>query len=151
MNKPDEPDLQALESAKQYMGQVAWPTVLLGVVVGASYVATPVLVVAGVLPLLVAVPLMAFLTYAAYTVLHDAAHGSISGSNKSVRWLNEALGYAMGWILMIPLTAHRHEHLAHHRNTNQPDADPDFVVANMAKSPLHAVWAAMQIYTGQVK
>lgn len=151
MNKPDQLDLQALESAKQYMGKVAWPTVLLGVVVAASYVATPILVVAGVLPLLVAVPLMAFLTYAAYTVLHDAAHGSISGSDKSVRWLNEALGYVMGWILMIPLTAHRHEHLAHHRNTNQPDADPDFVVANMAKSPLHAVWAAVQIYAGQIK
>jgi beta-carotene hydroxylase len=151
MNKPDKLDLQAVASAKQYMGKVAWPTVLLGVVVGASYVATPALVVAGVLPLLIAIPLMAFLTYAAYTVLHDAAHGSISGSHKSMRWLNEALGYAMGWILMIPLTAHRHEHLAHHRNTNQPDADPDFVVANMAKSPLHAVWAAMQIYTGQIK
>jgi beta-carotene hydroxylase len=151
MNKPDQLDLQALEAAKQYMGKVAWPTVLLGVVVAASYVATPVLVVAGVLPLLVAVPLMAFLTYAAYTVLHDAAHGAISGSNKSARWLNETLGYVMGWILMIPLTAHRHEHLAHHRNTNQPDADPDFVVANMAKSPLHAVWAALQVYTGQLK
>jgi beta-carotene hydroxylase len=151
MNKPDQLDLQAVESAKQYMGKVAWPTVLLGVVVSASYMATPVLVLAGVLPLLIAIPLMAFLTYAAYTVLHDAAHGSISGSHKSMRWLNEALGYAMGWILMIPLTAHRHEHLAHHRNTNQPDADPDFVVANMAKSPLHAVWAAVQIYTGQLK
>ena len=151
MNKPDKLDQQALQAAKQYMGKVAWPTVLLGVAVSTSYVAIPLLVAAGVLSLLVAVPLMAFLTYAAYTVLHDAAHGSISGSHPSVRWLNEALGYTMGWILMIPLTAHRHEHLAHHRNTNQPDADPDFIVANMAKSPLHAAWAAVQIFAGQFK
>ena len=27
---------------------------------------------------------------------------------------------------MIPLTAHRHEHLARHRNTNQPDNDKLF-------------------------
>ena len=93
MNKPDKLDQQALQAAKQYMGKVAWPTVLLGVAVSTSYVAIPLLVAAGVLSLLVAVPLMALLTYAAYTVLHDAAHGSISGSHQSVRWLNEALGY----------------------------------------------------------
>ncbi len=149
MNRPDKLDQQALEAAKRYMGKVAWPTVLLGVVVSTSYVALPLLVVAGVLSLVIAVPLMAVLTYAAYTVMHDAAHGSIAGSNKSVRWLNEALGYTMGWILMIPLTAHRHEHLAHHRNTNHEDTDPDIVVANMAKSPLHAAWAAAQIFIGQ--
>ena len=82
-------------------------------------------------------------------MLHDAAHGSISGSRRSLRWLNEALGYAMAWILMIPLTAHRHEHLAHHRNTNQPEGDPDYVVAGMGKSPWHAAWAAFQIAGGQ--
>jgi beta-carotene hydroxylase len=70
MNKPDQLDQQALQAAKQYMGKVAWPTVLLGVAVSTSYVAIPLLVAAGVLSLLVAVPLMAFLTYAAYTVLH---------------------------------------------------------------------------------
>jgi len=109
------------------------------------------LVITGVVSLALAFPVMAILTYAADTVLHDAAHGSISGSNTSLRWLNEAMGYMAAWILMIPLTAHRHEHLAHHRNTNKPDGDPDFVVANMARSPLHAAWAALQIFFGQFK
>lgn len=149
MNKSDPLDQQALEAAKQYMGRVAWPTAILGLVISSSYVAIPLLVAAGVVSLPLAVPLMALLTYAAYTVLHDAVHGSINGSHKSLRWLNEALGYAMAWILMIPLTAHRHEHLAHHRNTNDPDADPDFVVANMARSPFHAVRAALRINAGQ--
>jgi beta-carotene hydroxylase len=151
MYKPDTYDQQALSAAQQYMGRVAWPTIVLGVLVGASYVATPLLLITGVIPLLAAFPLMVVLTYAAYTVLHDAAHGSISGSNRSLRWLNEALGYMAAWITMVPLTAHRHEHLAHHRNTNQPDGDPDFIVANMARTPLHAAWAGMQVFLGQFK
>ena len=93
--------------------------------------------------------LMSVLTYAAYTVLHDAAHGSISGSHKELRWLNEMLGYMAAWVLMIPLTAHRHEHLAHHRHTNE-EGDPDLVVADMNKSPLHAAKAALGVVAGPV-
>ena len=120
MDTKDKLDLAALNAAKRHMGKVAWPTVVLGIVLAAAYLATPVLVVMKLMPLAAAVPLMALLTYASYTVLHDAAHGSISGSNASLRWLNEAMGYIAAWIVMIPLTAHRHEHLAHHRHTNQP-------------------------------
>jgi beta-carotene hydroxylase len=149
MEKQDNTDLLALEAAKQSMGDFAWPTVLLGIVLAATYVATPILVVAGIMPLIAAVPLMAFITYAAYTVLHDAAHGSISGSNSGLRWINETLGYIAAWIIMMPMTAHRHEHLAHHRHTNQPDDDPDFVVADMTRSPFHAARAAARIYLGQ--
>lgn len=149
MNKPDNLDQQALLAARQHMGQFAWPTVLLAVAVSLAYLLTPLLVIAGLLPLLVAVPLMALLTYAAYTVLHDAVHGSISGSHASLRWLNEAMGYLAAWVLMIPLTAHRHEHLAHHRNTNDIDGDPDIVVAAMTRSPLHALQAALKVFSGQ--
>ena len=149
MEKKDNLDLLALEAAKQHMGKVAWPTVVLGTVVAVAYVATPVLVVIGMLPLVAAVPLVAFLTYASYTVLHDAAHGSISGSNPSLRWLNETMGYVAAWIMMMPLTAHRHEHLAHHRHTNQPEDDPDYIVADMTRSPFHAIRAGLKMYLGQ--
>jgi beta-carotene hydroxylase len=149
MERKDNLDQVALEAAKQHMGSFAWPTVVLGIALTVAYVSTPVLVVTGSISLLVAVPLMAFFTYAAYTVLHDAAHGSISGSHSRLRWLNEAMGYMAAWILMMPLTAHRHEHLAHHRHTNQPEDDPDFVVADMTRSPLHAVRAATRMYAGQ--
>ena len=66
-----------------------------------------------------------------------------------MRWVNELMGYVAGWILMIPLTAHRHEHLAHHRNTNQPDTDPDYVIADMTRSPLHAVRTSLRTVLGQ--
>ena len=151
MDNNDNLDRVALEAAKQHMGYVAWPTVVLGVLLAAAYLATPALTLMGVMPLLLAVPLMAFLTYAAYTVLHDAAHGSISGSNTSLRWLNETMGYIAAWITMMPLTAHRHEHLAHHRHTNQPADDPDYVVADMTRSPFHAIRAAINVYAGQYR
>jgi len=149
MKKKDNLDLVALEAAKQHMGGFAWPTVVLGIVLLAAYLATPALVVTGVMPLLVAVPLVGLVTYASYTVLHDAAHGSISGSHTSLRWVNESMGYIAAWIFMMPLTAHRHEHLAHHRHANRPEEDPDFVVADMTRSPFHALRAAARIYTGQ--
>lgn len=144
-------DLYAFNAAKIYMGSFAWPTVLLGLVVTTAYIATPVLVVTGALPLIPATLLMAVLTYAAYTVLHDAAHGSISGSHTNLRWLNESMGYIAAWILMIPLTAHRHEHLAHHRHTNDGEEDPDFVLADMVRSPFHAARAVLNILLGQFR
>jgi len=149
MNKTDNLDQVARSAAKQHMGEFAWPTVVLGVAVTSAYIATPLLVAYGALSILVALPLMMVLTYAAYTVLHEALHGTISGSNGSLRWVNELMGYLAGWILMIPLTAHRHEHLAHHRNTNQPDTDPDYVIADMTRSPLHAVRAAFRVLVNQ--
>jgi beta-carotene hydroxylase len=149
MQTPDLLDQRAKKAAETYMGQFAWPTAILGVVVLLAYICIPLLVINGQMSLWLAVPLYIFLTYAAYTVMHDAAHGSINGSHTSLRWLNDLLGYMAGFILMIPLTAHRHEHLAHHRNTNDADGDPDFVVRDMTKSPFHAARAAVRIVTGQ--
>ena len=149
MEKFDSFDQQALLAAKRYMGSFAWPTVVLGLVVIVAYLASFTLAIMGVMPLLVAAPLMALLTYAAYTVLHEAAHGTISGSHTSLRWLNEAMGYIAAWILMIPMTAHRHEHLAHHRNTNKKGEDPDFVLSKLMDSPLSAAVALKEILTGQ--
>ena len=131
------------------MPGVAWPTVILGVVVALAYLATVGAALAGALSLWFAVPIVAVLTYASYTVAHDSIHGSISGNHRSLRWLNRALGYMMAWIVMIPLTAHRHEHMDHHRHTNDPDKDPDYPVAGMQGSVVGAAKAAVQIVAGQ--
>ena len=149
MTKSDTLDQAALASARQYMTAVAWPTVILGLVAAVSYVTTVALALAGVLSLWVAVPIVAIVTYASYTVAHDSIHGSISGNRASMRWLNKALGYLAAWVLMIPLTAHRHEHMAHHRHANDPAHDPDFPVARMQDSAPAALQAAMQIVVGQ--
>ena len=142
-------DQQANTSAQAYMGALAWPTIIFAAAVFAAYLGTLGLTFLGHLPLAIAIPLTAILTYLTYTVLHESAHGSITGSHKGLRWLNEALGYLAAWIIMIPLTAHRHEHLAHHRHTNEPEADPDFAVSGLTRSPFHALWYATEVYIGQ--
>jgi beta-carotene hydroxylase len=144
-------DQQALAAAQARMGEFAWPTVVLGVLVTAAYLATPVWVVQGWLPLWAGMLIMAVLTYMAYTVVHEAVHGSISGSHQQLRWVNECLGYCAAWIMMIPLTAHRHEHLAHHRHTNDPSDDPDYAVADMMRSPWQPIRAVVGIVLGQYR
>lgn len=144
-------DAEAVQTAKAYQGNFAWFTVVFGLAVFAAYLATPFLVVSGSLPLWLGSVLMIALTYMAYTVLHDSAHGSISGSNSKLRWVNEWMGYGAAFVLMIPLTAHRHEHLTHHRNTNNGAEDPDNVVADMTQSPFHAARSAARVYMVQFK
>ena len=145
MQQADNLDGAALAAARRHMGEFAWPTVIFGGGVILSYVTTLALTAGGNLPLLVAMPLVAVLTYMTYTVLHESVHGSISGGSISLRWLNEALGYMAAWILMTPLTAHRHVHLAHHRSTNREEDDPDFVVSKMLKSPWTMARLAPQV------
>lgn len=149
MTTTDTLDQQANKRAQAYMGKLALPTIALAASVFTAYTLTLILTLTGNCPLIVGVPAIAVFTYLSYTVLHESAHGSISGSHKNLRWLNEALGYIAGWIIMIPLTAHRHEHLAHHRHTNEPDADPDYIVSGITRSPLHAAWYATRVYVGQ--
>jgi len=144
VTETDALDRKAVASARQYMGEVAWPTIVLGVVLGMSYVSTVVLAFAGLLSLWLAVPLVSLLVYLSYTVLHDSVHGSITGSNQSLRWLNRALGYMAAWIVMIPLTAHRYEHMAHHRHANDEVNDPDFHVGQMRNSLPAAIAAALR-------
>jgi len=151
VNKTDLLDRQAVASARQYMGMVAWPTIILGMVLGASYIATVVLALTGLLALWSAVPLVAVLTYASYTILHESVHGSITGNDQSLRWLNKALGYMAAWIVMIPLTAHRHEHTAHHRYTNDEIRDPDFHVGQMRNSLLAMARAVMRAIVSQFR
>lgn len=149
MSKTDLLDRQAVASARQYMGTVAWPTVMLGLVLGLAYMAAVTMGLTGILSLWLAVPLVAVLTYLSYTVLHESVHGSITGNNQSLRWLNKALGYMAAWITMIPLTAHRHEHMAHHRYANDEASDPDFHVGRMGGSLLAPVRAALQAWVSQ--
>ncbi len=144
-------DLTARKAAQQYQGDFALPTVVTGLCIFTAYAATPLAVFVGALPLWTGCLLMIVLAYAAYTILHDAAHGAISGSHASLRWVNEWMGYAAAFVLMIPLTAHRHEHLAHHRHTNNGAEDPDLVVSDMTRSPLHTLRAAGRIYIGQYR
>jgi beta-carotene hydroxylase len=125
--------------------------VILGLLLGVSYLALVAMVIAGFLPLWAAVPLVAAVTYLSYTVLHESVHGSIAGNHESLRWLNKALGYLAAWITMIPLTAHRHEHIAHHRHANDAARDPDFHIGRMGDSLLAPVRVALKAWASQIR
>lgn len=142
-------DHQAIKVATTYMGGFSWPTVVLGFTCLAGFFATPFAVVSGVLPLWLAIGVMAIITYAAYTVMHDAVHGAIVGKHRSMLWLQNFLGHGMGFVLGFPFVAHRFEHIAHHRHTNDPERDPDFQIAEMGQSPFKAVRSACRLLSGQ--
>jgi len=124
---------QAIATAREYTGDLAWPTAMLTAIVLAGFVANLALFAAGVVPLWAAILLYAALTYLSYTPLHEAAHGNIHGGNDRRQWLNDLCGYLVAPIITVPFSTHKVEHFTHHRYTNQPDKDPDFVVSGMRK------------------
>ena len=118
-----------MNKVEEASANLAWPTVMLGIVLTAFYVLVPFLVHDAVITFGQGLFVMTLITYASYSVLHDAVHGAINGDRTEYRWINELLGYAAGWIMGVPLTAHRHAHLTHHRNTNIDGHDPDLSYA----------------------
>ena len=149
MSQPDHLDRKAVANAARYMGKVAWPTVVLGLLFLIIYVTTVTLALTGLMSLMFAVPVVTLVTYLSYTVLHESVHGSIGG-NGSLRWLNKAMGYLAAWITMIPFTAHRFEHMAHHRYANDEQRDPDFHMGNMGESVLAPFREALRAWSGQL-
>src|SRR5437879_656165 len=62
--------------------------------------------------------------YIAFTPMHDAAHGSVA--QKEFRWMNRVIGHLSATAFPVPFEAFRYIHLQHHKNTNDPEKDPDF-------------------------
>ena len=128
MSDAIELEKKANSAARSLMGEVGWPTIVLGIICASGYFVTLGLVATRQIDLAIAFVIVSLLTYAIYTVMHDAVHGSIQGKQKSFSWVNAGLGYLAGQVLFIPFKIHQQEHLAHHRHTNQKDFDPDLFV-----------------------
>lgn len=124
---------QAIKIAHAYMGGMAWPTVFLTLAVVTAYIAHLCLFAMGLLPIWLACLCMAVLTYFAYTPLHEAVHGNINGAGSHYRWLNNLCGYLVAQIVAVPYTSHKVEHFTHHRFTNIPDKDPDYIISGLGK------------------
>ncbi len=120
-------NMQANKAAQKYTGKFARPTAVLGLAVPGSIGAAIALYMMGLLPLIAAFAILFVATFAGYTVVHEAAHGNISGNHKNLVWLNNLMGTINGLVIVVPLSTHRPEHLMHHRHTNNPAHDPDCV------------------------
>lgn len=142
-------ELYANQVARSAMGETAWPTIVMGAGLIGFYIGTTAGFATGALPLWPAAALVAIIVYAIYTVVHEAVHGSISGRNTRLKWLNEWLGYLGGQIIGAPFTALRKEHIAHHNSTNQHGKDPDLEL--VGGSLLKVVGGAVKTMPLQVK
>lgn len=116
--------------ARTFMGRIEWEMILIGVLQFTTWIATWVLVIQGIIPLLVGFLIALFTACNAYLPSHAGQHGHLSGGRKNLEWLD----YLVGQISVIPL-AQSHEilkatHLKHHAHTNDPDMDPDFFHGN---------------------
>lgn len=137
---------QAIAAAKQHMGKFAWPTLALVALVLIGFVVNLALFAYGVTSPWLAMPILAVLTYMSYTPLHEAVHGNIHGGDDRRQWLNDLCGYAVAPLIAVPYQSHRFEHFTHHRYTNQPDKDPDFVVSGIGRGPVSAVVTVLRFF-----
>lgn len=92
----------------------------------------------GLLPYWLLLPADVLAIYATFTPLHDATHGSVSSNRR----LNDLIGTVAALPLFPGITTafYRYLHLEHHRNTGDPQQDPDEITvsAKMPWAPL--VW-----------
>ena len=136
-------DRQALGLVKPYFGMVAWPTVFVAMAIVAAFATVTTLGTMHIIPLWIGLVLNTFILYLDQTPLHEACHGNIAGRDSKMLWLNQAVGYVCGAILLHEYKAFRFMHLAHHRETNNPDLDPDNWVA--VEGPFKVLWRCLTI------
>ena len=134
---------QAIAKAQPYMGSFAVGTVALTVVVLVIFIGNLWAFSAGVLPFWAAMLVFTAITFMSYTPVHEAAHGNIDGTQTHLKWLNDACGYLCAQIIMVPYSTHKVEHFTHHRYTNHPEKDPDYVIRGMANGAVSFVKATI--------
>jgi beta-carotene hydroxylase len=123
----------ATAKARAHENMIAWPTIVLCLVIVSAFWLIAWGSAAGLLSLWWAVPVNAFLAYAAYTPAHEAVHGNVhrrAGQAQSQgTWLNNTIGALAASALLHNFPMHQLSHLAHHAHTNDPERDPDHWMA----------------------
>ena len=66
-------------------------------------------------------PILAWLSHAALTRLHESVHGMFSRR----RWVNDSAGVAIGTFAFTPFSVYRYVHARHHAYLGRPE-DPEF-------------------------
>ena len=77
------------------------------------------------LPVWIHVTIAVTAIHLAFTIWHEAAHGTIS----TRRWLNDAAGVLGMFPYMTPYFMQRFVQLDHHKYLNEPDKDPNQIYA----------------------
>jgi beta-carotene hydroxylase len=106
---------------------VAWPTLALALILPASLIAVIGLGLSGALPLWACTPILAALSYAHYTLVHEAIHGNVVARPRGAAWINTLVGWIGGLGLGAGWPALQRTHVLHHAHTNT-ERDPDIAV-----------------------
>ena len=121
---------------------LAWPTVCLFFAATALYSTGMITGLTGALPTWAAVVMNAIAVFWFFTVMHDAAHNSVSTN----RAINDTFGQMSAFAFSVwPVyKAFRFVHMQHHRFANaDDDSDPDRYCGNGPKWQLPLRWVTM--------
>ncbi len=125
------------EIAHKYMGGVPWFAVFWGLGNLAIWLMLWPAVFLGYLPLWAGFLIATANVTLSYLPSHEAQHDIIARPRTKLRWLNELVGHLSTIPLVLPYRVARLTHYQHHRNTNDPNLDPDY--GNTASGPVDAV------------
>jgi fatty acid desaturase len=86
------------------------------------------------------------------TFLFAAAHETIHRSAFRSRWLNQAMGWLAGAVLVLPPDYFRAFHFAHHAHTSDPASDPELAYPKPATRRAY-LWhvSGLPYWIGQLK
>ena len=95
-----------------------------------------------------AMAVLGVLEVALFTPLHESTHRTPFQS----LWLNRAVGWLAGFVLILPPEGFRLFHLAHHRHTQDRDHDPELVGAKaLTRSRYYWLLTGLPYWTSQVR
>ncbi len=118
---------QEKQIARGLSPAIAWPTLALAVLLPSLFIGVAFLGFDRLLPLWACTPILALVSYAHYTLVHESVHGNVVSSPRSFAWVNTvvgwigSLGLGIGWPILL------RTHLLHHSHTNTEN-DPDIFV-----------------------
>jgi beta-carotene hydroxylase len=113
--------------AELFIGKTPWIMVWWGIGGTLVWLTLWPLVLMGIMPLWAgAIAAMIIVTYA-YLPAHEALHNNIAMRHSRLYWLNELVAEVALIPLGFPRRPARMTHIEHHRHTNDPQGDPDYV------------------------
>ncbi len=132
---------QEKQIARDLAPAVAWPTLLLALLLPLMFAILATLGFMRVLPVWACTPMLALVSYAHYTLVHEAIHGNVVSSPRSFAWVNPVVGWigALGMGGSWPPL--QRTHVLHHSYTNT-ERDPDILVKGTF-AQLLVKWAVM--------
>ena len=113
-----------------YQLKVAYPTIGFSIIALAVYTLTVIAAINGTIGIGWAIFINTLMAYLLFTSMHEAGHLNISGNNKSLRWVDEVIGWLSGISLLAPFYIFKIIHFRHHAFTNDPEKDPDHWLAS---------------------